>query len=182
MSIENCLSENPLITEAKATLLAELDESIAWYSIGSQKRGWWARWLRVWMISFGGISAIIPPLSQIKFCEKFSFSPLWASVFIALTATLFAFEKFYGHSEAWMRFILAKQELERIKAEFLLSWLGLTLTSTSPEALKKAVEELMRTSKERHLIIKKETSAWTKVFESGIKSSSPAVTGASATK
>jgi hypothetical protein len=168
-----------LITEAKTTLLAELDASIEWYSTNSRQRGWWARWLRVLMISFGGITAIIPALSQIKISENISISPLWASVSIALTATLFAFEKFYGHSEAWIRFILAKQELERIKAEFLLNWLELSHTSTSPETLKKAIEELIRTSKERHFIIKNETSAWTKVFENGIKSSSPTVNSTS---
>lgn len=182
MSIENCLSENPLITEAKTTLLAELDASIEWYSANSRQRGWWTRWLRVLMISFGGITAIIPALSQIKICENISISPLWASVSIALTAILFAFEKFYGHSEAWMRFILAKQELERIKAEFLLTWLDLSLTSTSPESLKKSVDELMRTSKERHLIIKKETSAWTKAFENGIKASIPNATDANSSR
>lgn len=183
MTTENLTAApNKEVEDAKQQLLEKLDRSINWYSENSRRRGWWARSLRVWMIVFGGVSAIIPMLSQIKLHGWPEISPLWASIFIAMTATLFAFEKYYGHSDAWMRFVLAKQELERLKEDFLLTCLGLSLTSASPDVLKKSVDELMRVSKERHLIIKQETSAWTKVFESGMKSSAPIVTSVTASK
>lgn len=128
MTTENLTTaSNKLIDDTKQDLLSKLDASINWYSENGRQRGWWARWLRASMIIFGGISAIIPTISQIKTFGWPEISPLWASVFITLTATIFAFEKFYGHSEAWMRFIFAKQELERLREDFLLSWLRLSV-------------------------------------------------------
>lgn len=169
MITENNTHTNPSIEEAKQNLLRELDKSIEWYTKNSDQRGCYARRLRFWMIIFGGISAIIPILSQIKICEKLSISPLWAPIFMTFTATLFAFEKFYGHSDAWMRFTFAKQELLGIKEIFLL-----TCLKNSPAD--PTVDELIRLSKERHLIIKNETAAWTNTFENGLKSSNPTVT------
>ncbi|MDP1977621.1 SLATT domain-containing protein [Undibacterium sp.] len=175
MTTENIKQPNQLIEEAKSALLREFDQSIAWYTRNIEQRGRWARGLRVLMISFGGMSAIIPTLSQIKICDKFFISPLWTSVFIALTATVFAFEKYYGHSDAWMRFTLAKLELERVKEKFLLTWINFTLTNTTPDVIKMSVDELIRVSTEKHLIINKETLAWTKAFKSGLASSNSTI-------
>ncbi|MFZ6844420.1 SLATT domain-containing protein [Undibacterium sp. RuTC16W] len=161
------------IEDAKRQLMAELNASIDWYKKESESRGWRARWLRVAMIGCGGLATITPSFSQMAISDRWTISPLWTSVFIALTASLYAYEKLYGHAEAWMRFVLAQQELERLREEFSLHWLQLSLNQfTTPDATI-CITELLRVSAHRHDIVKKETEKWTKAFKDGLKSTTP---------
>lgn len=169
------------IEDAKRQLMAELNASIDWYQKESESRGWRARWLRVAMIVCGGLATITPSFSQMAISDRWTISPLWTSVFIALTASLYAYEKLYGHAEAWMRFVLAQQELERLREEFSLHWLQLSLNQSLSQSLDQSatpdaticINELLRVSAHRHDIVKKETEKWTKAFKDGLKSTTP---------
>jgi hypothetical protein len=157
-------------------LVQKLDDSILWYGENSEIRGHWARRLRIAMILSGGVTLLIPSLSQIPNLGV-AISPLWISVSMAVTATLFAFEKYYGNSEAWMRFILAKQELESLKDNFHLTCLKLSMATPTPPDAEKTLDEVILVSAQRHAIIQKETEKWAKVLENGMKASTPKTSG-----
>ncbi|PHV00268.1 hypothetical protein CSQ88_18200 [Iodobacter sp. BJB302] len=90
---------------------------------------------------------------------------------------LFAIEKYCGFSEAWVRFIRAKQDLEKLKEELDIKWLKLaTSESTSLEAV---LEELLRISAAKHDILKKETETWATVLQEGVKNTNPSQGAAS---
>ena len=159
--------------EAKNHLLDQLNTSIDWYTKNSPSRGFWARNIRLSMIIFGGISVAIPVLSNMPLPLEITISPLLASIFSIITATLFAIEKYYGHANAWMRFESARQELETLRDQLIISWARLSDPHHPLFDSEKMYTELLRTSLAKHHIIKKETEKWTKSFDKAIKSTEP---------
>ncbi len=168
-----------LIDAAKTKLLGEIDASIRWYAEKAPQRGATARRLRVAMITTGGLSAVIPSLTQMHLPAWMvpvlgeTISPMWTSVLIALTATLYAYERFYGDAEAWMRFVLAQQQLQRLREEFELNWLTIQVLRVGQPDLGKEMAELIRVSRARHRIIQLETEQWTAAFKAGLQATTP---------
>ncbi|QKJ67947.1 SLATT domain-containing protein [Deefgea piscis] len=161
------------VEEIKNNLLNELDCAIAWYGKKAGQRGRFARWTRRGMIILGGVSALIPVLTQIPSPIDVVISPLYASVTMIFIATLFAFEKYGGNAEAWMRFVLAKQDLEKLKNELLISWCKFSPANNSSNDVKSALDELLRIANEKHRIVQSETKDWIKEFKSGMASTTP---------
>ncbi|MBR7777315.1 SLATT domain-containing protein [Undibacterium rugosum] len=168
-----------LIEAAKTKVLDEIDASISWYAEKAPQRGATARRLRIAMITTGGLSAVIPSLTQMHLPAWMvpvlgeTISPMWTSVLIALTATLYAYERFYGDAEAWMRFVLAQQQLQRLREEFELNWLTIQVLHVGQPDLGKEMAELIRVSRARHRIIQIETEQWTAAFKAGLQATTP---------
>jgi hypothetical protein len=169
----NDLCNHAEVEEIKKNLLNELDCAIGWYAKKARQRGFFARWIRRGMIILGGVSALIPVLTQIPSPIDVVISPLYASVTMVFIATLFAFEKYGGNAEAWMRFVLAQQDLEKLKNELVISWCKFSPQNNSSSDVKNALDELLRIANEKHRIVQSETKEWVKEFKNGMASTTP---------
>jgi hypothetical protein len=70
------------------------------------------------------IAAVLPMLSQI-FTDangQPQIEPAWASVVLAVAAGLVGLDRYFGASDAWMRFMTAEQQIARLRQGFEYEW------------------------------------------------------------
>lgn len=93
-------------------------EMIGWYLTHKRSSARWSRVLRFLAIFFAGVGGLCPLL------QSFSvhFNQL-GYVALGLVAAIFGFDKFFGFSSAWMRYMLTQIRLQKKFAEFQLEWL-----------------------------------------------------------
>lgn len=172
------------IETAKAKLVAAIGNDIAWYEVNKKKRSRWAQLIRGSMIAFGGVSALLPIITPMTMpavslfglnIGQFTIPASATSAMMVLTATLYAYERYYGNADAWMRFEIAKQRLQRLQEEFELNWLTLLVSGAGKPDLSKELTELIRVSSARYNIIQTETEQWISSFKAGMKTSVPKV-------
>lgn len=94
------------------------DRAIAWYQTARKPKKAWATWLRMGAILFGGAAGMIPIVSQ-TYPQLY---PGWSSIALALAAIMIATDRFFGFSQAWMRFMQAEQQLRRALGAFEMEW------------------------------------------------------------
>jgi hypothetical protein len=93
-------------------------EMIGWYLAHKRAPARWSRVLRFLAILFAGLGGLCPLLQ--------SFSPHFNQlgyVALGLAAAILGFDKFFGFSSAWMRYMLTQIRLQKKFAEFQLEWL-----------------------------------------------------------
>ena len=170
------------IEAAKAKLVAAIGNDIAWYEANKKKRSRWAQLIRGSMIAFGGVSALLPIVTPMAVpavsflglsVASFTVPASATSAMMVVTATLYAYERYYGNADAWMRFEMAKQRLQRLQDEFELNWLALLVAGAGKPDLAKELTELIRVSGARYNIIQTETEQWISSFKAGMKTSVP---------
>jgi hypothetical protein len=93
------------------------NDSIDWY--GRKKRGkaWMSQSLRALAIIFttaGGLMPIINALGQT--------TGQLGYLFLGFAAACIGFDRFFGYSSGWMRYITTKMMMERMVSEFRMDW------------------------------------------------------------
>ncbi|WP_022942669.1 SLATT domain-containing protein [Psychromonas hadalis] len=150
------------------TVLTNSKVKAQWYQDKKGLRSFMARAIRLLMI-FGTLTAALIPLLATIFVENdiALVSPAWSAVATAVVASLFAFEKYYGHGNAWMRFNDAEMKINQ-KVELLeFDWQDykyreqVKKTQAFPEWTKRLKEH----NNEVFEIETSETNAWTKEFQ-----------------
>jgi hypothetical protein len=123
------LDDLTALVNGKENLLEKLDmlylhvenkarEMIGWYLVHKRTPARWSRVLRFLAIFFAGIGGLCPLLQ--------SFDPLFNKlgyVALGLVAGILGFDKFFGFSSAWMRYMLTQIRLQKKFADFQLEWL-----------------------------------------------------------
>lgn len=160
------------IVDARDKLMKSIEADIAWYDGAKQKRAFWARLIRGSMIGFGGVSAVLPVITPFNL-GTWTIPASATSVMMVVTATMYAYERYYGNADAWMRFEMARQRLQRLSEEFELNWLALQVAGAGKPDLAKELTELIRVSSARYNIIQTETEQWISSFKAGMKTSVP---------
>ena len=104
---------------------------IKWYESRSKKRKTLSQWLRIIVIFNAAAGALCPLidatgvfLSKQPGVDSFTLGK-WGYVFIALAAAIAGFDRYFGLSTGWMRFIVTQLSLERILQEFHYDWASL---------------------------------------------------------
>lgn len=92
---------------------------IGWYINKKRSPARWSRWLRFLAIMFAGIGGLCPLLQNLG---GYNFNQL-GYVALGLMAAILGFDKFFGFSSAWMRYMLTQIRLQKMFAEFQLEWL-----------------------------------------------------------
>jgi hypothetical protein len=96
--------------------------AIDWYlhAKGSKKNC--AQFLRLGTIASSAIAGLLPLLSQIYQNQLSSLSPAWTTIALGVAGVLMAIDKFFGCSNAWMRFIATEHRIRQALHEFQMDY------------------------------------------------------------
>lgn len=149
-------------------------ERINWYKDNSKTKRILSVLLRIIVIFFvaaGGLCPLIDATGVFKQVGLDSFTlGKWGYVSMAFAAAIVGFDKFFGLSTGWMRFIVTQLSLERVLQEFHYDWAFLLAqqqeqqVKTNIPLLKRAKDFTLRVED----LVKQETDAWVQEFQSDI--------------
>jgi hypothetical protein len=106
-----------------AHVTAEGKAAIRWYVANKRPKRVLARLLRGLALLFVLLAAIIPLLAEIgPDVGGYRISPAWASMSLVLAAGCVGFDRFFGFSSAWMRFISTELRISQVLRAFELDW------------------------------------------------------------
>ena len=98
--------------------------SEAWYAAHRGSKRLAGRALRVLALLLGrGRGGAADPLADLHRRERQpQVEPAWASVALAIAAGLVALDRYFGASDAWMRFMTAEMQIARLRQDFEYEW------------------------------------------------------------
>jgi len=160
-----------LLADLRAYVESVAAEQIVWYKksrVSRQIASLWIRFCSLLFLFLGGLCPLLPrdlPRSPVQ-----DFEP-WGYLLIGIGGGLLLFDRLFGISSSWMRFIWASFEIEALLDDFRISWLKILLEdkeSDSLEALQPFLATADNTIKRIHAIVLQETSSWRTEFQTNI--------------
>jgi hypothetical protein len=151
------------------------EDAIAWYREKKPPKKRWARWCRGLAIALGSAAAILPILAQIfrRADGVPVIAPAWASAALVVAAALVAFDRFFGFSSAWIRFMKADLRLTKTLAEFYIDWEAEKAVwkgaQPDEDQLKRMLGRAKKLITEVNDIVQEETNEWIRDFQSALK-------------
>lgn len=149
--------------------------SINWYAKEGKKKRMTSRFFRGSAIVFFGLGLLCPLLdaTNVENSLKFAANAAgWGYVFIALAGIILLYDRLFGTSSSWIRFVLAELELKKNVIAFTQQWSIDTLNinySTISNA--QQVELLTKIKVFNELVfdtVKKETDTWATEFKNNM--------------
>ena len=162
-----------------------VESAIGWYYA---KKTWKARasqWSRGLVLVATGLGGLIPIISStvifsngknVAEAQKVQLQILqvnqWGYLFFALGAALFAFDRYFGYSTGWMRYISTAMALETALLNFRLDWTKATAQLAGSALSVDSLEILIQTIHDfciaARTLVEKETQAWVVEFQSNL--------------
>lgn len=141
------------------------ESRIAWYDRSRKPKRAGSQWLRVFSILFAAIGALCPLVDATKIVGDKILLGQWGYVFIAVAAAIVGYDKYFGLSTGWMRYIETQLSLEKALKEFQYDWIILNAQQTSTSALLRRIKDF---SLQIDSLVKQETDAWVLEFQSSV--------------
>jgi hypothetical protein len=184
-------AENKMLDElSKIRDHAELQalNAVAWYYNKKKSKNFWSRWLRFWAITLTISGGLVPVLSAAGFVEavlryygakdplniqlvELHFNQL-GYVLIGLAAGCVAFDRFFGFSTNWMRYIGAAMRIETARVRFAFEWEHLMVPLRAKDPSEDDVRELLESIEKFSFAIREaieqETGAWIAEFQTNL--------------
>ena len=153
---------------------AQCHDAITWYlqSMHGKRRG--AVAFRLGAIVAAAAAGILPILTMIFTTDgRPAFSPAWASVAIGIAAALVLFDRFFGSSTGWMRFIRTEMHLRQLHQEFEMNWERERAVWAGKDPSAEQVQQMLgramafvtRVSE----VVRQETEEWVLEFQSTLR-------------
>lgn len=163
-------------------------KAITWYYDKKKSKNFWSRWLRFWAITLTVMGGLIPVLSAAGAVQlalryygikepavsqfvELRFNQL-GYVFIGLAAGCVAFDRFFGFSTNWMRYIGAAMRIETARVRFAFEWEHLVAPLRGREPNEDEIRQLLhiiqRLSLDVREAIEQETGAWISEFQTNL--------------
>lgn len=163
-------------------------ETVDWYYSKKNSKNFWSRWLRLWAIAYTILGGLVPVLSAAGFIQLLShywlhigveriqfwelrFNQL-GYVFIGIAAGCVAFDRFFGFSTNWMRYIGATMRIETARVRFAYDWEHIVAPLKGAEPDAKQIQELLEILEKFSLSVREavetETSAWIAEFRTNL--------------
>jgi hypothetical protein len=155
-------------------------KALNWYYAKKRSKNILSRWLRFWAIFFTilgglipilaatGLGAYIPALLQV---DELQFNQ-FGYVFIGFAAGCVAFDRFFGFSTNWMRYIGAAMRIETARVRFLFEWEQLVAPlkgeDPSDDKVRDILEAIQKFSLTIREAIEQETGAWITEFQTNL--------------
>ena len=96
--------------------------AIDWYLHAKNAKKKCAQFLRLGVIGASAIAGALPLFTQIFPGQLATFSPAWTTVALGVAGVLMAIDKFFGCSNAWMRFITYEHRIRQALHEFQMDY------------------------------------------------------------
>jgi hypothetical protein len=169
---------NESVFDTLDTLYTNVDnkttELINWYHTQKKSKKAGSLTLRFVAIIFTSIGGLIPIIAAAKqdidlFGLPFS---QFGYICLAIAAAAIGFDKFFGFSSSWMRFMKTSLVLEKELQDFQLVWSLLHFKvkniDTSPELIEEMINRLREFSYLVNSKVEEETQQWISEFQSNL--------------
>jgi hypothetical protein len=122
-------------TEKKA------NNAIEWFLRKKERPARYSRSIRSWAIIFTTVGGVFPILQGVQYLSQFNFTQ-YGYIALALAAGLVGFDKYFGFSSSWMRYMLTQIALQQKLDKFHMDWLKIRINIKNNEISEKQIEEL----------------------------------------
>lgn len=156
---------------------ANANDSIQWYGRKKHDKAKMSSFLRasaIILTSLGGLAPIVGAIG----ITSINFGKLPVNIgqlgylFLGLAAACIGFDKYFGFSSGWMRYISTKMTLERALSEFRLDWAMMIAKLTDKQPTPDQVQLMIQRLKEFLVLINNnvetETLAWVAEFKNSL--------------
>ncbi len=153
---------------------SEAQQAINWYLSKKNSKRIWARILRFAAILATTVAGLIPLLSQISIShQKMSVSPAWASVALVVAVALVGFDKFFGFSSAWIRFLTTEVQIRKTLQAFQIDWEIQKAALKGADPSDDQVQDMLIQCKtflaQINVILENEMTSWKQEFQAALK-------------
>jgi hypothetical protein len=150
--------------------------AVAWYERAKHRKAVTSLWLRglaIVLIVVGGLAPILAGFMHDDLSTAYLMVIVTQSGYtmLGVAAGLVLFDRYFGMSSGWIRYMTSLAAIERLRAEFLFDWTALLQKAPAPiddatkllflsraQAFQKGVLE----------VIEKETAGWVAEFQSSV--------------
>lgn len=151
------------------------EEAVNWYIRAKNGKRYFARAFRVLAILLGAAGALLPIIGEMLADEKgrSAIPAGWTAILLGTVGALLLLDRFFGFSTGWMRYMTTELHIRQIAQEFQLDWeTERALWQGSAPTGEQVVQMLARCKAfvtQVNGIVREETNAWAREFESAIR-------------
>jgi hypothetical protein len=157
--------------------IKQTDEAIRWYTKAKRTKATLSRWLRgaaIFAGILGGLAPIFAAMATAMPADTDApdFQLLITQggyVAVGIAAGLLAFDRFFGLSSGWIRYMTAMTTIERLRLEFILDWARLRREAGQQVDVLKMLDRAVMFRKALYQVIEDETSKWVSEFQAAMK-------------
>lgn len=146
-------------------------DQIEWYESRRKSKRAGSQWLRTLSIFFAAIGALCPLFDATNIVSDKILLGQWGYISIALAAAIVGYDRYFGLSTGWMRYVVTQLSIEKVLAEFQYDWIILIAQQQSqqtPQSALSLLQKLKDFSLQVDTLVKQETDAWVTEFQSNI--------------
>ncbi len=150
--------------------VGEAERAMAWYD-GKRRRAQRAgRLLRLGAILATSVAGVTPILSELFERDgRPVVDPLWAAFLLALAGILVLLDRFWGCTSAWVRYVLAAQELAVALDAFRIDWerhkLAWDARGEDTETAQAMLDRCRTFLVQVRAVVRQETDTWAAEFQ-----------------
>jgi hypothetical protein len=164
----SCLAKS--LDELFHYVTGESERAIAWYLRKRKPMQWGGQLLRLGAIVAAGVAGVTPLLAEIfESPGGPGVDPLWAAVALTAAGTLILLDRFWGFTSAWVRYMVASQELTAALDAFRIDWARHQLRWGGGEPEVEQVDAMIGECREFLMrvrsVVGSETRIWAREFQ-----------------
>jgi len=151
--------------------IQKAQSNIEWYQRKIKSKRFCSQVFRGLSIFFAAVGTLFPLIDATKISGDENLGQ-WGYVLFALAAAFLGFDRYFGVSTGWMRYIVTQMSLERTLKAFQYDWITLIAQQqesqlTQDETLP-LLEKLKDFSLQVDTLVKQETDLWVSEFRSNL--------------
>ncbi len=149
------------------------DESIRWYWKAKRTNALWSRFLRVGAIGFVALGGLAPIVSSLDwFSQSSHLVGQLGYISLGIAAACVGFDKFFGFSSGWMRYVLTVMMQQEALSAFRMDWAILSVQlgekTLNVDEIKPMIQRVKDFVQQIDQSIEEETRTWTTEFQSSL--------------
>jgi hypothetical protein len=156
--------------------IKQTNAAIDWYTKAKRTKASLSRWLRgaaIFAGILGGLApifaAMAPAMPANSTAADLQLLITQAGyIAVGIAAGLIAFDRFFGLSSGWIRYMTAMTAIERLRLEFILDWARLRRQAGQQLDVLKMLDRAVAFRKALNQIVEDETSKWVSEFQAAM--------------
>lgn len=156
-----------------ACVVKDANDAINWYSLKRKPKQCGGQILRVSALIFAALAGLVPILGEIfQRHRRPEIPPGWAAVALGVAGLLILLDRFWGFTSAWVRYLLAEQELAQELRNFQFDWEKAKISWGGSQPTVQQAAAMIVSAKafvmQVHTIVRRETNLWASEFQNVI--------------